>query len=117
MSLLGFLLFVASASAAGPFDGQWQGTTGRGFYTDERVCFTGDVHVTVAAGRLQGKVIGSAYDFGTLSLAGEVAPDGTVTGTTNFAEKFAGTFTGDKFAGTLQSKSCGTLSVTLERRN
>jgi hypothetical protein len=46
-----------------------------------------------------------------------VAPDGTVAGTTNFAEAFAGKFSGDKFAGSLQSKSCGTLSVTLERRN
>lgn len=117
MILLGLLLLAPHAFAAGPFDEQWQGTTGRGFYTDERVCFTAEVRVNVTEGKLQGRVVGPNYDYGTLSLAGEVAPDGAVTGATNFAEKFAGRFAGDKFTGSLQSKSCGTLSLTLERRN
>ena len=115
--MLGLVLFTTTAFAAGPYDGQWQGSAGRGFYTDERVCYAAEVRLTVAAGRLQGTVTGSAYDFGSLSLSGEVAPDGSVTAATNFAEKLAGKFSGDSFTGSLQSKSCGTLPVTLERRN
>ncbi len=70
------LTTLASALAAGPFDGQWSGGSPAA-HVGTRTCAPTTATVTVTNGKMKGK-----YEFGstTPSIRGNIAPDGSLTG-------------------------------------
>ena len=93
------LLLSCNASAADPYDGQWNGsaTAAQGSR-----CKAANVTVTV----LGQEVIGEAkFGADARNINGTVRPDGTFGGTIGF-QHLVGKFNEDKFEGAFQSFDC-----------
>ena len=88
-----------NASAADPYDGQWNGSATAA--QDSR-CKAANVSVTV----LGQEVIGEAkFGADARNINGTVRPDGTFGGTIGF-QHLVGKFNEDKFEGAFQSFDC-----------
>ena len=104
--------------AASHFDGKWRGTASGGRHTNsssvqasEGSCSFWDITATV----VDGKLVGTAKSYLSLTLVGDVAADGSITGNTNFGGTLTGAFSGTTFHGKLDLPSCGNIIVAMER--
>jgi hypothetical protein len=104
-------LYVGSAVAAGPFDGQWSGVSpGSG---GKQGCGEKTATLSIANGAVTGQYTQKAS---TYPITGTVAPDGTATINWN-KNKLTGKFAGTHFAGTYDSPECGAgRPVTLDKK-
>jgi hypothetical protein len=99
VAFLPLLLPLATAGAAGPYDGEWKGTATPG--TGER-CKRAAVSITV-----DGKVVtGQAkFDSDTSNINGAVTESGYVGATIGF-QFLNGQFNGEEFKGTFKFADC-----------
>jgi hypothetical protein len=96
-----------NAYAAGPYDGEWNGSAR---VVKNGRCRPANVMLTV----LGSQVVGQAkFDLAVRNIAGTVRPDGTLGGTIGF-QHLTGKFIEDKFEGNFQSVECAWI-VTLRR--
>lgn len=101
------LFQVAAAFAAGPFDGQWHGSSQ---YSGCRGLGTFDLKAAdeQATGKAEYKGISA-------SISGAISADGSFNGSIGSGMTMTGKFAGDSFTGTFTSPNCGMANVTLER--
>lgn len=101
VAIVAFLLLLIQfndAGAAGPYDGEWQGTATS---VGER-CRHANVNLTVE-GQI---VLGQAkFDGDTSSISGSVTESGAVGATIGF-QFLKGQFNGDEFEGTFKFSDC-----------
>jgi hypothetical protein len=103
------LATIGIATAAGPFDGQWNAHL---FYNQAK-CTKGDFPVKVADNQVSGEFKGIR---GTYSLSGTVAPDGSFKGSLGRAP-VTGKFSADMFEGLFPPPEavCGEGHLQFER--
>ena len=100
MAAIANVLFLScNASAADPYDGQWNGsaTAAQG-----NRCKAANVTVTVLAQEAIGE---AKFGADARNISGTVRPDGTFGGTIGF-QHLVGKFNKDKFEGTFRSFDC-----------
>jgi hypothetical protein len=104
------VLFSSSfghAYAAGPYDGEWNGSAR---VVKNGRCRPANVTLTVLGNQAVGQ---AKFDLAVRTIAGTVRPDGTFGGTIGFLH-LTGKFIEDKFEGNFQSVDCAWI-VTLRR--
>jgi hypothetical protein len=114
------VLEIASADAAGPYDGDW---TGKALPTLGRCRNPFEVKVTIANNTVSGVWDDKPMQGTTSTLAthgevtGVVGADGTLDGgvrSENGTAKLSGKFAGSSFKGSFHGRAC-TFELTLER--
>ena len=98
------LLHVGMASAAGPFDGQWEGATSK----VKSKCEAQNLKAMIVDGNL---TMTATYPGGTYDVNGTVAADGTFKA----GARWEGKFTPDSASGVTHNANCGDLSFTLSK--
>jgi hypothetical protein len=95
------------AYAAGPYDGEWNGSAR---VVKNGRCRPANLTLTVLGNHAVGQ---AKFDLAVRSIAGTVRPDGTFGGTIGFLH-LTGKFMEDQFEGNFQSVDCAWV-VTLRR--
>jgi hypothetical protein len=106
VSIVNMLLFsnLGNAYAAGPFDGEWNGSA---TVAQNGRCRSANVMLTVIGNQAIGQ---AKFDLDARNINGTVRPDGTLGGTIGF-QHLTGKFIDDKFEGTFQSFDCTWIMI------
>jgi len=105
--VIGTLLQVGIAFAAGPFDGEWKGSS-----RPKKGCATEEMALKITDGAVSGeRVIGGGSPG---KIGGRVTPDGTLKGNHG---RLTGEFSGDKATVVFHTdeKSCADLTFSLDK--
>src|SRR5262245_60401749 len=102
-----FLSQVGNAYAAGPYDGEWNGSATAAVVGQ---CKPANVALIVLDDLAWGK---ATFDLDARNINGRVRPEGTFGGTIGF-QHLTGKFVADKFEGTFRSFDC-TWNLVLRR--